>query len=95
MSNKQKNDREVLEEMFPAVLPIKVITLNETSEEISIIRLNNVLDGMEISYESWTTKLSKTGKYTVFTAKLKIEHLEQLHDVFKNLGEIENVVKVI
>lgn len=89
------NRRVLLAEMFPSVFPVKVIILNKSSDEICIIRLNSILNEMNISHEKWQSKNSKTGKYKVFSTNLVIEHLDQLHELYSDFGTVEDVVKVL
>jgi len=80
---------------FPTRYPLKVFIENEASEIVYQGKITAILEDQAVKHDTWSSNMSKSGKYLCLTVVLTLQSQEQLNSLYVKIRALEAVKLIL
>jgi putative lipoic acid-binding regulatory protein len=91
--NSETNDPEKIK--YPITYPLKLIMDNSIANEINIKNVSDKLDSLKIKYGTFSSRLSKQGKYVSLSVNVRISSEDLFKKLYHELQTVEGLKTAI
>ena len=91
--NNGTNDPEKIK--YPVTYPLKLIMDNSITNEVNIKNVSTKLDSLNIKYATFSSRLSKQGKYVSLSVNVQVTSEDQFKKLYHELQTVEGLKTAI